>query len=159
MKPNVLQHQYAITDSRDKECILSTKGICICSGWYGWDSKNKIYFLCHFDSPFSANSTPNIIMEILKYAPNEHSFKSILVGGKRRFWSKCTRNIVKQYVNGQNELNIVVRDGPFDNGCAKRDLVISSQRGRITNQKLEGKSYLDGFCWFLGPMERVEVNS
>jgi len=160
IKPNVLQHQYAISMRGERELVLSTKGILICTGWYGWDSANKIVFLCHFDCPKSADSVPNILKDIKQVAPQNHSFKSVLVGGKKWFWSKTTRRRIKECIATQNEVNISVRNGPYDNApCAHRNLLISSYKGRIKSQNLSGKSCPKGYLWFFGPMQRVEPDA
>ncbi len=161
MKPNVLQHQYAITTREVGTAVLSTKGILICTGWYGWDSKNGIAFLCHFDWPKSADSVPEILKELRRVSPVEHRFKSILVGGKSWCWSKITRKRVKKYLTEQNELNISIKDGPLDDPfCRHRDLFISSTGGHLKDQpKLSGKSFPSDFGWFFRPMQKVNTDA
>jgi hypothetical protein len=87
MRPSVMQHQYAISSEPHGSAVLSTKGILICTGWYGWDPTSGIGFLCHFDRPGSASSVPEIIRELRQVAPENHRFRSVLVGGKEWFWS------------------------------------------------------------------------
>jgi len=160
VRPNVLQHQYAICVGERGAPLLATKGISICTGWYGWDSKNGICFLCHFDHPWSANSLPNILANLRSYAPKDHKFKSVLVGGKTWWWSRRTRRKIKQFLAQQSELNIVVRDGPFDPFCKDRDLLVSSKTGHLrVTEKLTGRGAPEGLFWFFGPMRRVEINA
>jgi len=158
MKPNVLQHQYAVVKAGNEDLILSTKGIAICTGWYGWDSKNKIAFLCHFDHPCTAFSVPDILKAIKEKSPSDHHFKSVLIGGKRWFWSPCTRNIIKMMVSSQNLIKICIKDGPYDNWPhKKRNIIISATYGVLSTEKLHGKYHPKGIKWFFKPMEKVEI--
>ena len=131
---NVLQHQYAFARASDECAVLATKGIWICTAWYGWDEKNKIAFLCHFDSPFSAFSVNRIVNELSGITPKGGQYKSILVGGKKWFWSKCTRNCIKELVATQNNLRISVQEGEYDNCFIdKRDVSICAKSGKVSN--------------------------
>lgn len=112
---NVLQRQYAISSDKLGRRILSTKGIVSCTGLYGWDEINKVSFLCHFDDPMSANSTPEILKQIRSQVSNEHYFEAYLIGGKGWLWSRYTRGRIKKLVSSQQVLNISVREIPFNN--------------------------------------------
>src|SRR5699024_6866293 len=130
MNPNVLQHQYAVSRSGQNDFFLSTKGILICTGWYGWDTSSGISFLCHFDHPCSAESVPEILRSLGEMAPQDHSFRSVLVGGKEWFWSKRTRARIRAHVGAQDRLKIKVKDGPMDGWlCKHRNLVVSVGHG------------------------------
>lgn len=161
MKPNVLQHQYAVCIKTTTNHVLTTKGIWICTGWYGWDLQNNVYFLCHFDHPCSAYSVPEILERIKKVSPNTKSLHSVLVGGKRWFWSPLTRQAIINQVKNQNELRIKIKHGPYDNCLfSHRNLAVSltSSKHRYDPGKLKGRSHPDESGWFFGPMRRVETN-
>jgi len=157
MHPNVLQHQYAISSEAGKPTVLATKGILMCTGWYGWDAANGISFLCHFDHPWSARSVPHVLRDLRKIAPEDHSFRSVLVGGKEWFWSRKTRAAIRCQIDAQTELNIKVREGPVDGKWLHhRNLLVSAQRGHIPgNHYLEGSASPRGICWIFGPMQRA----
>lgn len=160
MRPNVLQHQYAIALSADEPVVLSTKGILICTGWYGWDTTSGISFLCHFDHPWSANSVPQVLRDLRNVAPENHRFRSVLVGGKKWFWSGRTRAAIRRHVDAQTQVNIRVREGPVDGWWFRhRNLLVSAQRGHIPgNHHLDGSATPKGCCWVFGPMQRVWTN-
>ncbi len=157
-KVNVLQHQYAITASNSELTKLSTKGIWICTGWYGWDRENKVAFLCHFDSPLSAASIPKVLKNIRSCVPDKHHFESVLVGGKGWFWSQRTRNSIKDIVSNQNEVNISITEEPFSKfPFSVINVTICSVTGEVSYEKLSGRPTPNSpWFWFFKPMQHVE---
>lgn len=157
---NVLQHQYAIVKNHgDDEFALVTKGILICTGWYGWDQKNNLAFLCHFDIPRSVNSMPQILADFHRLVPKDHHFVSTLVGGKSWFWSKNTRERVKDMVRTQKKLSIEVLDGPYDDNLfASRNVVVSPAKGLILGDTVTGDTSPLGVFWIFGPMKKAKIS-
>lgn len=153
---NVLQHQYSISGGAFEKRDLSTKGIWICTGLYGWDYMNKVAFLCHFDHPLSAISIPRIFKEVRSSVPDEHHFEGKLIGGKTWFWSRCTRNCIKELIANQEYLNISLSEVPFKNSINdKIDMTICAETGEITYTKLKGKACPTGISWFFKGMQHV----
>lgn len=158
MRLPILQHEYAISTGLGPFELLSTKGVWTCTAWYGWDTKNGISFLCHFDHPWSADSTPEILNCLNEVAPSSHRFQSVLVGGKRWLWSGRTREKIRHYVESQNEVKIKIREVPMDGwlDCRRRQLVVSTRGGRMRKDIiLEGDSAPRGICWYFGPMKGI----
>jgi hypothetical protein len=153
---NVLQHQYAISSEKLGIRKLSTKGIWICTGFYGWDKKNKVAFLCHFDHPKSADAISEILNKIKSQVPEEHHFESYLIGGKSWFWSRFTRNRINGLVENQKELNISINALPFKNlPFSSVNVTICSKTGQVSHEKLAGSPAPKGGVWFFKPLVYV----
>ena len=154
----MLQHQFAIEREVEGSLFLATKGIWICTGWYGWDSKNKVAFLCHFDRPRSALSVTGILDRLSEYVPVEHHFNSVLIGGKQWFWSPKTRKRVELLAKKHDKINIDIVHGQYDNlPFSKRDLTLLDAGGRPLFDRLSGRSHLKGYKWFFEPMQEVDL--
>jgi hypothetical protein len=106
LRPTVLQHQYAISSPQNANTVLSTRGVVICTAWYGRDSASGTSFLCHFDHPWSANCVPRILEELRHASGEGHNFRSVFVGGKEWFWSRATRTKIREHVSSQTRLKI-----------------------------------------------------
>jgi len=91
--------------------------------------------------------------ELAQVCGEDHRFNSILVGGKSWWWSKWTRSKIRLYIEEQSDLNIHVKDGPYDFGCSSRDLVLSNKFRRITGATISGKSHPNGLLWFFKSMK------
>lgn len=156
LRPNVLQHQYAISSAQESTA-LSTSGIFICTAWYGWDAENEVSFLCHFDRPRSAESVPQVLRDLRAMVPQNHNFRSVLVGGKEWAWSRWTRAVIHKHVNSQTHLNIRVREGPVDGWLLRhRNLLVSPGQGHSKETwKAIGRPSPKGVAWFFKPMVRV----
>lgn len=149
----VLQHQYSIAKNSS---LLFTNNIWICTGFYGWDDINKVAFLCHFDHPFSVKSLPVILRKIRRLVPDEHSFEAVLIGGKGWFWSRVTRNNIKNVIKRQSVLKISIVEKPFKNCIANSvDVTICSKTGKVSLEKVVGQSAPNGICWFFKSMQQV----
>ena len=149
----VLQHQYTIAKNGN---LLTTNNIWICTGFYGWDETNKVAFLCHFDHPFSVKSLPAIFRKIRELVPDEHSFDAMLIGGKGWFWSRVTRSNIKAIIKRQSIVKISVAEKPFKNWFSNTvDVTICSKTGKVSFDKVIGKSAPKGISWFIKPMQQV----
>lgn len=149
----VLQHEYGIAKG---EGALVTRGIWICTGWYGWDSDNKVGFLCHLDSPFSALSTGRILYELRSKVSADHYFETYLIGGKCYFWSPITRWVVKRIVRKQSALTIEVKDLPYDNcPLSHRCISIATDTGQVDDKTVPGPSTPKGFFWFFKSVKKA----
>lgn len=154
---NVLQHQFAVLKGMSEEGYLATKGVWICTAWYGWDKKNDVVFIAHFDRPFSADSVPCILEAIKDKVPDDHQFESVLIGGKRRWWSPKTRRKIQAFVDNQSTLNITIDPVPIEKGAFKRkDITLMDSSGTVSFDKLKGDAHPKGFIgWFFKPMQDV----
>ncbi|WP_337916379.1 hypothetical protein [Vibrio cholerae] len=149
----VLQHQYSIAKNAES---LSTNNIWICTGFYGWDSLNKVAFLCHFDHPCSVKALPNILRKIRKLVPDKHSFEACLIGGKGWFWSRTTRRNINACIQKQSIINLSVSEAPFQNWITNKvDLTICSKTGKVSFDKVVGRSTPKGVFWCIKPMQQV----
>lgn len=150
---DVSQHEYGITLDPKEELV--TRGIWICTGWYGWDTENGVAFLCHLDHPLSPLSVLKILKEIRKNVPENHAFESCLVGGKWYFWSPLTRLFTKVLVWRQKHLNISVKCGGYDHlPWGKRAVHISSAPRKESFENRKGRTHPKGFLWFFGPIKK-----
>lgn len=148
---DVLQHEYGITNDPDEE--LATRGITICTGWYGWDRHSNTAFLCHFDHPFSAFSIPKILRDIRANISEVHHLETYLVGGKMYFWSPITRMLIKLIVKRQKFISISISSGEYDNWPSHRRCVTVSSVPRQVNFKpREGPVHRVGVLWPLRHM-------
>ena len=119
---------------------------------------NKVAFLCHFDSPLSAKSLPDILEELAKHVPQEHHFEAVLIGGKRWFWSPITRKRIKEFASKQSVINLNFSDIPFCNRPINTiDVTISPITGETHHHKLSGRPARKGFLWFFKKIIKVEV--
>lgn len=136
--------------------MMSTKGILICTGWCGWDNKSGVSFLCHFDRPKSANSTPKILSELAELAGADNEFETYFVGGKRWCWSNYTRDLVKHHVQQQKTIKMTLVDVPIDRSIfGREDLICDGHGYFVGDHHLEGPTNLPGVGWFCEPMQRV----
>jgi len=157
-KENVRQHQYGVLASGKSIKYLSTKGIWICTGWYGWDSKNEVAFLCHFDHPASALSVLRILKEVRKMVPEDHHFETTLIGGKGWFWSRWTRQCIKDLALGQTRLNVSINEEPFRNCFTdKVDVTIFPKTGIVSLKPIAKGNVPRKKNWFFGPVRKSKL--
>lgn len=148
---DVLQHEYGITNDPEEELV--TRGITICTGWYGWDTHSNTAFLCHFDSPFSAFSIPRILKDVRANMSQVHHLETYLVGGKVYFWSSITRMLIQLIVNRQKFISISISSGEYDNWPSNRRCVTVSSVPRKANfEHKDGPIHRAGILWFFDPM-------
>ena len=152
----VLQHEYGISRGDVEGFVLTTRNVCICTAWFGYDSENKIAFMCHFDHPWTPNSVPDILRAIKDVTPEQHKFKSYLAGGKNWYYSIKTRANILSHDAAVLGLNIDVKWIPLPQEPFYQSYTIDSVDGAITHARFDSKRKLDGWRWFLGPMIKAK---
>lgn len=154
---NIAQHEYAVVPIEPTAPILRTRNVGPCTAWYGWDSKRRVAFLAHFDTPCSARSVPNIIRELRKHTPPGTHFVTRLEGGLflTFLYSLLTRSAIKKAAHGQKDVTFEFYRWESFNRWVSRDISLRPFTGEVSYAKLAGAKHRKGLLWLFQPMVKV----
>lgn len=137
----VFQTEYGFGSRKLGHNFIHTSSVWICTAWIGYDELNRVGFICHFDTPWSTCSTPQILADLAELFPNSHSFLTHLVGGKAWWWSGKTRKNIIGQINYQKRLKIDVKEMPLERSfCREAEYLLDLETGNICSQKKQIKS-------------------
>lgn len=117
---NVRQRQYAFA-LKESNKTLVTRNILFCTALFGFDKDNGVSFLCHFDSPRSADDLPRILMELRSLKTTRLNFQCYILNGSRL--ANCIRTKkVRQKLFGHLRNSSLCQQEPIDLGYIKKGL-------------------------------------
>lgn len=136
MALKVRQREYGIGLRGENNSVLQTENIWTCTGFVGVN-KQGVAFLCHFDTPCSVRSLPQIIADLSVYVKDFSAFEIRIVSsaaGKLLGW--MTRYVLKKKLKELNVfLSIPEAEFLTDNCFEKCGIRVDADTGTIRTDK------------------------
>lgn len=155
---NIAQHQFMVVPIERDAPILRTRNVGPCTAWYGWDTKRRVAFLAHFDTPFSARSVSTVIDALRCHVPPDAHFETRLEGGLMitAWYSILTRRAIKKAARGQHGLTFDFTDYKTHNGWVARDISLRPFTAGVSYRRLAGAKHPKGVRWVFAPLIEVK---
>lgn len=155
---NVAQHEFMVVPIQRDAPVLRTRNVGPCTAWYGWDTKRRVAFLAHFDSPFSPRSLPYVIDALRRHVPQDAHFETRLEGGLMltAWYSILTRRAIKKAAQAQHGLTFDFADDKNHNGWVARDISLRPLTAEVSYRRVAGAKRPKGVKWIFSPLIEVK---